>query len=346
MQGARSDDEVQLSFDMLQEEMEEKIDADMLDARKKLMEHMDQDVVSRLKTRKGIIDGSLDEFTLRLITVARAELPDANFHGDQSPRFDYQGNTYTTEWPLADEEGWQFFRLADGNLAEILVNQAKERKPGFQCLRFDHSAYPNVIADVRDLGGKAGWLKLSKLSIKTPQSVREHIVAACITDQEEEVHPETVDRLFLIPVTDNGAPSTSPPEEKLLGVEAAQQKEIVEQAQQQNAEWLDAETDKLDAYADDLEKATEVEIREMDGEIKAARKALRTNTAMGMADKLNEKRRIQRLEGKRDEMKLKTFECRKNIRDEVNQMLDDIAQSMDTAPILEPLFSARWEVVA
>ena len=346
VQEARSDEEVQLSFDMLQEEMEEKIDADMLDARKKLMEHMDQDVVSRLKARKGIIDGSLDEFTWRLITVARAELPDANFHGDQSPRFDYQGNTYTTEWPLADEEGWQFFRLADGNLAETLVNQAKERELGLESLRFDHSAYPNVIADVRDLGGKAGWLKLSKLTIKTPQTVREHIVAACITDQGEEVHPETVDRLFLVPATDNGSPTTSIPDSTLLGVEAAQQQAIIEEAQQQNAEWLDAETDKLDAYADDLEKAAEVEIKEMDEEIKAARKALRTNIAMAMADKLNEKRRIQRLEGKRDEMKLKTFERRKNIRDEVNQMLDDIAQSMDTPPVLEPLFSIRWEVVA
>ncbi len=84
----------------------------------------------------------------------------------------------------------------------------------------------------------------------------------------------------------------------------------------------------------------------MDDEIKAARKALRTSTAMAMADKLKEKRRIQRLEEKRDEMKLKTFERRKSIRDEVNQMLDDIAQSMETAPILEPLFSLRWEVVA
>jgi len=346
VQEARGDEEVQLAFDLLQEEMEEKIDADMLDARKKLMEHMDQDVVNRLKTRKGMIEGSLNEFTRRLITVARAELPDAKFHSDQSPRFDYQDETYTTEWPLADEEGWQFFRLTDGNLAETLVNQAKERELDVKCLRFDHSAYPNVIADVRDLGGKSGWLKLSKLSIKTPQSVREHIVAACITDNGEEVHPETVDRLFLIPATENGAPTIPVPNDKLLNVEAIQQQIIIEEAQQQNAEWLDAETDKLDAYADDLEKAAEVEIKEMDGEIKASRKALRSNTAMAMADKLTEKRRIQRLESKRDDMKLKTFERRKKIRDEVNQMLDDIAQSMDTAPVLEPMFSIRWEVVA
>ena len=88
---------------------------------------------------------------------------------------------------------------------------------------------------MRDLGGKAGWLKLSKLSIKTPQSVREHIVAACITDEGEEVHPETVDRFFLIPATDDGCPATRFPDDKLLEVEAAQQQAIVAEAQQQNA---------------------------------------------------------------------------------------------------------------
>lgn len=346
VQEARSDDEVQLSFDLLQQEMEEKIDADMLDARNKLMEHMDQDVVSRLKTRKGLIEGTMSEFTRRLLTVARAELPDAKFHGDQLPRFDYQGETYTTEWPLADDKGWQFFRLADGNLAELLVKQAKDRDLGIGCLRFDHSAYPNLLADVKGLEGKSGWMKLSKLSIKTPQSTREHIIAACITDDGNEVHAETVDRLFLMPAEQMLAPATNALDGRLMALEAEQKQLIVKEIQMQNAEWLDAETDKLDAYADDLENAAEVEIKEMDDEIKSARKALRANTVLAMTEKLNEKRRIQRVESKRDDMKLQIFERRKNIRDEVNQMLDDIAQSMDTAPMLEPLFSIRWEVAA
>ncbi len=346
VQESRTDEEVQLAFDLLQEELEQKIDADMLDARNKIMEHMDQDVVSLLKDRKGEIEGSLNEFTRRLTTIARAELPDAIFHGDQSPRFDYEGKTYTTEWPLADEEGWQFFRLSDGNLADNLVIQAKGRELSIESLTFDHSAYASVLADVRELDGKSGWLKLSKLSIKSPQSVREHIVAACIADDGTIVHPETVDRLFLTPAIQGGAPQTQLPQDKLQEVEATLQQGIIEEAQEQNAVWLDAETDKLDAYADDLEKAAELEVKEMDEEIRASRKALRSNAAMAMTDKLAEKRRIQRLESKRDDMKLKTFERRKKIRDEVNQMLDDIAQSMDAAPVLEPMFSIRWGVVA
>lgn len=346
VQGARSDEEVQLAFDLLQEQMEEKISADMLTARAKLMENLDQDVVSRLRTRKGTIDTTMDMFARRLTAIARAELPAARFHGDDSPRFDYDGRTYTTEWPLADEKGWQFFRLADGNLAETLVDQAKSRTLEVQSLTFDVNAYPYVLADIRELRGKSGWLKLSKLTIRTPQSDREHIVAACVTNDGETIHPETVDRLFLVPSGPAATPGGVAPEEQLGAVEAAERDRLIAEAQAQNAIWLDAETDKLDAYADDLEKAAEAEIKELDDEIKAARKQLRANTALTMDEKLKEKRRISKLEGKRDEMKLETFSRRKKIREEVNDMLDEIAQSLESEPVLQPLFTIEWKVAA
>ncbi len=346
MQQARSDEEVQRSFDFLQQEMEEKINADMLDARTKLMENMDQDVVGRLRTRKGIIDTTMDAFTRRLVTIARAELPTARFHGDDSPRFDYEGLTYTTEWPKADEEGWQFFRLADGNLAEHVVLQAKDRELGVRHIKFDHSAYPLQLADVAALVGKAGWLRVSRLTVHTPQSDREHLVAACIADDGTTIHEETVDRLFLVPAAANDEAGQPPPDDELKSKEASLCAEVVASVQSQNATWLDAETDKLDAYADDLEKAAEAEVKDLDDEIKAARKALRANAALSMEDKLKEKRRIQKLEDKRDEMKLGTFERRKKIRGEVNDMLDDIAKSLESEPVHTPLFTIRWEVAA
>ena len=346
VQNARSDEEVQSSFDLLQEEMEEKIDEDMINARQKLMDNMDQDVVSRLKSRKGVIENTLDDYTQRLLIVARAELPDAEFHGEQSPRFDYDGTTHTTEWPLADDKGWQFFRLADGSLAENIINIAKSRKLPISHIQFDHSAYSKILADVRGLGGKKGWMRISKLSIKTPQMTREHIVASCITDDGQEIHPDTVDRMFLVPASDFGNTVEIEPVDTLNQLSNTLKAKIIIDVQEQNAEWLDVETDKLDAYADDLEKSAEAEVKELDLEIKVARKTLRTNTALAMVDKVKEKRRIQRLENKRDEMKLNTFKRRKGIRDKVNQMLDDIATSMDVIPVTEPLFTIRWEITA
>ena len=346
-QEARSDEEVRQHFDALQEEMEEAINKDMQDARKKLLENMDQDVVEKLKTHKDKIEHSLGVFTKSLLTVAKVELPDDTvFHGDQKQRFDFEGETFTTEWPIADEEDWQFFRLSDGNLAETLVNQAKTRQLSVHCLQFNHSLYPKQLADVQGLIGQSGWLKLSKFIIKSPQSVREYIIVACVTDEGEKIHAETVDRLFLVPATDIGVPVQSVPNDKLLAIEEIEQKKFHEQAQLQNEEWLDAETEKFDSYADDLEEAAEIEIKEIDTKIKSDKKALRGNRSISMTDKLNEKRRIKRMEKKRDAMKMETFERRNKIHEDVDKILDEIAQGMDIAPVLEPLFTIRWEVVA
>src|SRR5581483_5686847 len=109
--------------------------------------------------------------------------------------------TYTTEWPLADERNWKFFRLMEGTLATDVVSRAKERRfDAASCLRFDLSAYHSGrLADVEALRGKAGWARVAKLHIKTPAVTREHLVIAAVADEGDAIHPETFERLFRVP---------------------------------------------------------------------------------------------------------------------------------------------------
>jgi superfamily II DNA/RNA helicase len=123
VQKARNETEINAKFDQLQAELQAQIDGQVLDTRKRLLENMDEQVVRQLKTRNGEIRRNLSNFDRSLLSVARAELPDARFHEDDERRFDWQGNTYTTEWPLADERGWKFFRLMEGTLAPQLIQR-------------------------------------------------------------------------------------------------------------------------------------------------------------------------------------------------------------------------------
>ena len=59
LQNARSDEEVQNEFDFLKMN-KEKIDKDLKDARAKILTGFDENVVARLRTRKGDIDSILD----------------------------------------------------------------------------------------------------------------------------------------------------------------------------------------------------------------------------------------------------------------------------------------------
>src|SRR5262249_54762030 len=78
-QTARNRGEIDAEFDKLQADLEEQIEADVLDARNKLMGSFDQDVVRILQDQKDKIQRVMRAFEERLITLAKAELPGAEF---------------------------------------------------------------------------------------------------------------------------------------------------------------------------------------------------------------------------------------------------------------------------
>jgi excisionase family DNA binding protein len=344
VQSARTEAEIDAEFDKLQDELQSQIDEQMLDARKRLLDTVDEKVIDRLKARKDEIKNQLSDFEKQLLFVAKAELPEVRFHANDERRFDYRGETYTTEWPVADEKGWKFFRLMEGTLATEVVNKAKARTfDAPSCLRFDLSAYRGGrLTDVEPLRGKAGWARVARLLIKTPAVTREYLVVSVVTDDGDAIHPETFERLFRVPAR-NEPPTGVPPETDLQNRATARRKELMDEAEQQNAEWLDVESENLDHYAEDLERAFESEIKAADAEIKEAKKALR-GAALSMAEKVAEKRRISGLEGKRDKLKAEFFDRRAKIRADVEAMLDQIQESLKLEPFLTPLFTIRWEV--
>lgn len=344
VQSARTEAEIDAAFDRLQEELQAQISEQMLDARERLLERVDEQVIDRLKVRKDAIDRRLSDFDRQLLYVARAELPDARFHTDDDRRFDYRGETYTTEWPLADEMGWKFFRLQEGTLATDLVAKAKERRfDAPSCLSFDLAAYPGgKLADVEDLRGKTGWARIAKLHIKTPAVTREQLVVSVIADDGTTIHPETAERLFRVPALNEPVTADAPLAD-LQRREAERRKELLDEAEKQNAEWLDVESENLDHYAEDLERAFETEIKAVEAEIKEAKKALR-GSSLPMAEKVAEKRRISGLEAKRDKLKREFFDRREQVRSEVETMLDKILESLKLEPTMTDLFTIRWEV--
>jgi ERCC4-related helicase len=345
VQSARNEAEINAAFDRLQDELQAQISEQVLDARKRLLETVDERVVAQLKTREGEIRKHMSDFDRQLLLVARSELPGVSFHKDDERRFDWRGDTYTTEWPLADEKGWKFFRLSDGTIATEAVNVAKARNHSVPALlRFDLNAYDGGrLADVEPLRGKAGWLRATKLRIATPAVTREQLILSVQTDDGEEIHSEVGERLLRVPARENGPPIATIPTEALGKLEEEKRRALLDAAEQQNADWLDEENEKLDAYADDLERAFETEVKTLEAEIREAKKTLR-GSQQPMAQKLAEKRRIGGLEASRDKMKAEFFDRRAAIRAEVEAMLDKIQESLKIEPTSTPLFTIRWEV--
>jgi superfamily II DNA or RNA helicase len=345
VQSARSETEINAEFDRLQTELQGDIDAAVLDARKRLLDRVDEDVVRRLKSRKGELSEVMGAFEQRLLTLARAELPEARFHPDAPRRFDHDGKTWTTEWPLADEQNWQFFRLAEGNLASTIAAAARDRTLPLATVRFEIAAYPGGrLTRVEALAGQAGWLRVVRLTVKAAGEATTHLLLAAVTDGGAVVDEEAIDRLFLVPGTQHLALGLAPPEAALDATEAALRAHRLTEAEAANAAWMEQETGKLDAYADDMERAADTEMRSLEAEVKARRKALRANTALPVAAKVEEQRAVKKLEARRDELMLARFERKRALRQEIEDILDQVQASLSIQPTIEPVFTMRWEV--
>lgn len=346
VQSARDNEQVQYEFDALTEQLQDKIDEEMDATRTKLLEEMDAKVVANLKDRNGSLVKAINGFTRRLLMIAMAELPDAQFHEDDKRRFSWKGTTYTTEWPVADDKDWQFFRLSDGNLAAKLVDDSKNRDLSqIAHLDFHPNLYPfdGQVADIKTLTGSSGWLTVCKARIDTPNAIREEMVLACLTDDGESVSAATADRLFQVPssLVDNG--DLTPPTVQISKLKEELFEQFSDRVLAENENWLEQEEARLDAYAEDLELEIEAQIKEIEDVVKDLKKQRRT-PGLALTEKLSLGKEIKRLEQQRDDLVLDKHVRRKEVRKQTEDMLDQIAEQLDQKPDITELFTIRWSV--
>lgn len=349
VQSCRTEAQVNEAFQKLEAELEDQIKADMAETRQQLFDLFDASIVDMLRQRGGEIERTMSEFERRLWLLARSELSEATFSNEGIPSFKHAGKTWSTVWPEADHRGWQFFRLGDGTLADSLVRESLSRPLSDAKLRFEYQSYREEgqpkLSDIEAHVGKRGWMRVSLLRAETAMGSRDSLVLAAITDDGTVLAPETAERFFQLPAVVD-AVDAEYPTSAMASIDAAAMKAAQQAAEDENVRWLDEETIKLEAYAEDLERANDLRVKELDIEARAARKALRGNQAIPLTDKLTEERRIKRLEEERDELKLSTFKTLRDIRKEVNDKLDEVAAKLAITPNVTPVMTIRWEITA
>lgn len=347
LQRCRTDEDVKREFDELTESLKGQIADEIKSTRAKVLENLDQDVVKHLKDRHGTVQNALTDFSRRLLLAARAELPGAEFERPDAERFRYKGKTYTTEWPVADEEGWEFFRLSDGTLAAEMLDQATRRDHRDEAMALTLSPelypFPGQLADVRNLVGKSGWLQAARVRVTRNGAEKDRILLSCLTDAGDLVEPETADRLLQVPsIAENRI--AMPEDRRRLGiVEEEHLEEFMRQVHAENARWLDEEEARLDNYARDVEVEIDGKIAELEVKVKELQKQ-RRSPERAMEEKLRLGKEIKRIEDDMDELKLTKFEKRKTVRRQIRGMLDEISDSLNTRPVTTPLFTLRWTV--
>jgi len=173
----------------------------------------------------------------------------------------------------------------------------------------------------------------------------EHLLLAACTTKGETIHPDTVDRLLELPVQ-NETCEASKASRVLTTIMESQLKalatEKITAAEKDNERYYDEETEKLDRWAEDRRIALDIRIKQLDQEIKDARKASRQLPTL--QEKMQAKKILKQWKRERDQLMLDYHEEKKKIEAEEDRLLSNIEAALEMKQGRERLFAIRWQL--
>jgi adenine-specific DNA-methyltransferase len=228
-------------------------------------------------------------------------------------------------------------------LAEAVLEQAKARDLPPVEIRFDYGKHSGKVSLLEPLVGKSGWLALSLLSVEALDQAEDHLICAGLTDFGVELDEQVMLRMLSLPGT-IAAPQTAPERlsEALKNQASGRQGAIQKSISERNAQFFAAEADKLDGWADDLKLGLEREIKELDRQIKEARRA--ATIALTLEDKLAHQKQIRALESQRNERRKSLFEAQDAVDKQRDDLIANIECKLSQRTELTALFTIRWEL--
>ncbi|PMI42845.1 helicase SNF2 [Vibrio cyclitrophicus] len=342
-QHCRSDEQIESEFNDLQVELKAQLEVKVKETRKSLFEHFDADVIGRLNTRRSKVVNQLSSYQQQLLLLANMTLPQA---GGKFTAYDdgfsWQGTRYHLNWQNAENSDQQFFRLTEG-LGASLVQNLKQQKLTPIHLAFSYQPEEGQWVDVKKLIGQKGILKAVKVSIGSSEEVREKILLLAHTDADEPVHPETVERLLRLPLKEGELERAAIDCSSLESNEMSQLQSFRDEVERDNERYYNEEVAKLERWSEDKRIALDIRIKQLDQEIKQARKISRQLGTL--QEKMTAKRELKSLERERDQVMLSYHEEKKLIEQEEDNLLEKIEARLATDTKIEVLFEATWNLL-
>jgi len=335
--------QIDAEFDQLQSVYKSQLEARDSETRRSLFENFDVDVVKRLNVTKEKTEQHLSDYQEDLLLLAQMMLPGSKA---ESHRIHHQGHWYDVRWQIAEQTEARFLRPNEG-LGNELIVQAKDdlKSLPVALIHFDlGQSQKGQHSWLKDRVGQSGDLIVEKLALRTAERTIEHLLLCARSDAGELLDPATVTRLLRLPADSAVGYDVAElrHEQSVLDAVAIQESQRMEEAEALNEKYFVEETGKLDAWAEDRRIALDIRIRQLDQEIKEARKA--TRQLPSLQEKLTAKRALKTLEEERDQLMLDYHEEKKRIDAEEDRLLSQIEDALQITPHRERLFAIRWHL--
>jgi ERCC4-related helicase len=349
-QTCRTPEQIEFNFNELQEELELQIDQAMQQTRQKLLENFDEEVQEKLKLTVGQSRDYLGRFDNWLWQLTRYYLrSDAEFaDGDNAfvlirnpfPAENIHPGPYRVGRNVEDANRYR----VGHPLAQRIIEQCKALTTEPTELVFQYSSSGKNISILDSLVGRSGWLAASAMTV-TAFETEDHVLLAGCTDDGVALLRDQCQRLFSLAAVDkpmadvSGFAAAQPTIQSTLD---AERKQIVAELSDKNAQYFEAELDKLDRWGEDKRNSLKVALKELEDQIKSVRRGARL--APNLPEKLKLEREKRLLDTKRDEAWKEYEQAAKEVESRKDTLMDEVEQRLEQQLAEKRLFSIRWAV--
>jgi len=343
-QNCRTQEQIKEAFDALQLELDDKIRAGLDTARRAFLENFDAEVHERLRVHKDAAKQSLDQRQRMLLDLAKFGLGGRAAFDEREPRFQMKADggveqRFHLEWQRAEALGDTFFRV-DHPLAQELIDKAAKATTDAAEVVFDYEPHVSALERYR---GTSGWLEVSKLTADAVGRAEEFLLVAACDAEGTHLAPDVATKFFSLRGRVAGDPAEPAPA-VLAQIRDELRGSRLDQLQSRNEEFFREEEDKLDRWAEDVKFGLERELRELDTQIKGAKKA--SKSAVALAEKLEAQKQIKALEAKRNTRRRQLFDAQDDVDRKRAELIEEIERQLQTKASVEPIFTLRWRLVS
>ena len=111
---------------------------------------------------------------------------------------------------------------------------------------------------------------------------------------------------------------------------------------ERNASFFELELDKLDRWSDDLKVGLEYELKELDRQIREARRS--AQIAPALAEKLAIQKQVRELEAARTRKRRELFDAQDRIDKQRQDLIETIEKKLQQDCKETPVFTVRWSL--
>lgn len=345
-QKCRSPEQIEFEFDQLQKELETDIAEGQQDAREKLLDNFDQEVVEKVRVQSNNV---LDRFNRQLWLMTRHVLADHATFQESDYSFMLNDNPFSGEtihpgpYRIGKNiEDANTYRVGHP-LAQRVLERAKAAATPTTQLTFQLTGSGKNIAILVPFIGRHGWLRCSRLSVKALE-VEEHLIFAAVDDGGQVLDDSQCRRMFdLLATAEGQATLPANAADTIEDIAARAQTTTLEEMGTRNARWFETEIEKLEHWAEDRRATLKAELDELDEALKSGRKSART--APTLPEKLERQREIRKLETRRDDAWRAFDQATRDLDKQKDTLLDDIAKRLEHTTDTQTLFTVRWKLI-